>query len=45
MCLDVMKSVPGVIYPDPNDSANDIVYTDSCYYFDPQTANLMADVS
>nr|ANG60354.1 GDP-L-fucose pyrophosphorylase [Mortierella alpina] len=42
--IDVMKSVPRVIYPDPNDSANDVVYTDSCYYFDPQTANLMADM-
>ncbi|KAF9923114.1 hypothetical protein BGZ67_010098 [Mortierella alpina] len=39
-----MKSVPRVIYPSPNDSSNDIVYTDSCYYFDPQTANLMADI-
>ncbi|KAG0203467.1 hypothetical protein BGX28_004253 [Mortierella sp. GBA30] len=42
--LEVMKSVPGVIYPGSKASTTDIVYTDSCYYFDPQTATLMANM-
>ncbi|KAF9574454.1 hypothetical protein EC968_006438 [Mortierella alpina] len=41
--IEEMKRVPGVIYPISDDGTNDTVYTDSCYYFDPQTANIMAD--
>ncbi|KAF9112999.1 hypothetical protein BGX27_002395 [Mortierella sp. AM989] len=41
--LDVMKSTPNVIHTSSATDAEDIVYTDSCYYFDPQTAKVMAN--
>lgn len=43
--VDVMKDTQGVIYRGSSEDAQDVVYTDSCYYFDPQTANVMANVS
>ncbi|KAK3812272.1 MAG: L-fucokinase-domain-containing protein [Benniella sp.] len=41
--LDVMKATQNVIYHGSSSDAQDIVYTDSCYYFDPQTAGVMAN--
>ncbi|KAG0366830.1 hypothetical protein BGZ54_004825 [Gamsiella multidivaricata] len=40
--LDVMKGTTGVIHSDLAKAEADVVYTDSCYYFDPQTADIMA---
>jgi len=40
-----MKATQNVIYHGSSSDAPDIVYTDSCYYFDPQTAGVMANVS
>ncbi|KAF9984654.1 hypothetical protein BGZ65_012953, partial [Modicella reniformis] len=41
--LDVMKTTQNVIYHNSSSDGHDIVYTDSCYYFDPHTANVMAN--
>ncbi|GJJ73048.1 fucose-1-phosphate guanylyltransferase [Entomortierella parvispora] len=42
--LDRMKRIPGVIFNGISGDKDDIVYTDSCYYFDPQTAKVMAKI-
>ncbi|KAG0219816.1 hypothetical protein BGX31_011156 [Mortierella sp. GBA43] len=39
----VMKSIDNLIYRSSTDGAQDVVYTDGCYYFDPQTASVMAN--
>jgi len=39
-----MKNAPGVIFRGTYGNNDDVVYTDSCYYFDPQTAKVMAKV-
>ncbi|KAF9403049.1 hypothetical protein BGX21_007354 [Mortierella sp. AD011] len=41
--LDVMQNTPNVIHNHSTIGKNDVVYTDSCYYFDPQTAKIMAN--
>ncbi|KAG0001308.1 hypothetical protein BGZ79_004820 [Entomortierella chlamydospora] len=41
--LDVMQNTPNVIHKHSAIGKNDVVYTDSCYYFDPQTAKIMAN--
>jgi hypothetical protein len=45
MCLDEMHRTPKLIYNSASLSGEEEVYTDSCYYFDPHTATLMANVS
>ncbi|KAF9129657.1 hypothetical protein BGW39_003950, partial [Mortierella sp. 14UC] len=45
--LDEMRRTPKLIYTNNNNpeaSGEEVVYTDSCYYFDPHTATLMANV-
>ncbi|KAF9908340.1 hypothetical protein EC991_009892 [Linnemannia zychae] len=45
--LETMRRTPKLIYSNKNNSVvsgEEVVYTDSCYYFDPHTANLMAQV-
>ncbi|KAG0271552.1 hypothetical protein BGZ95_000631 [Linnemannia exigua] len=42
--LDEMRRTPNLIYNNPTIPGEEVVYTDSCYYFDPHTANLMANV-
>ncbi|KAF9175123.1 hypothetical protein BGX20_008161 [Mortierella sp. AD010] len=41
--VDVMQNTPNVIHNHSTIGKNDVVYTDSCYYFDPQTAKIMAN--
>ncbi|KAF8985964.1 hypothetical protein BGZ46_000050 [Entomortierella lignicola] len=41
--LDVMQNTPNVIHALSSIDKQDVVYTDSCYYFDPQTAKVMAN--
>lgn len=47
MFLDEMRRTPKLIYNNSSASGGqeEEVYTDSCYYFDPHTAALMANVS
>ncbi|KAG0052867.1 hypothetical protein BGZ83_002014 [Gryganskiella cystojenkinii] len=40
--IDRMKSTSGVIFRGETEDMEDVVYTDSCYYFDPQTAKILA---
>ncbi|KAI8605290.1 L-fucokinase-domain-containing protein [Dissophora ornata] len=40
--LDMMQSTPNVVYPSSTKQMADEVYTDSCYYFDPETVSVMA---
>ncbi|KAG0380872.1 hypothetical protein BGX24_003733 [Mortierella sp. AD032] len=42
--LDEMRRTPKLIYNNPSVPGEEVVYTDSCYYFDPHIANLMANV-
>ncbi|KAF8940999.1 hypothetical protein BGZ58_003421 [Dissophora ornata] len=39
---DMMQSTPNVVYPSSTKQMADEVYTDSCYYFDPETVSVMA---
>ena len=45
--IDEMRRTPELIYNNSSASVGqeEEVYTDSCYYFDPHTAALMANVS
>ncbi|KAG0293100.1 hypothetical protein BGZ96_003323 [Linnemannia gamsii] len=42
--LDKMHKTPELIYNNKSLAGEEVVYTDSCYYFDPHTATLMANV-
>ncbi|KAF9901091.1 hypothetical protein BX616_002385 [Lobosporangium transversale] len=41
--LETMQKIPMLIHGDASNDDERIVYTDSCYYFDPKTAEIMAD--
>src|SRR5690554_2446560 len=40
-----MRNTAGVIFPGLLENKQDVVYTDGCYYFDPETATILANVS